>query len=343
MTKYAQIFCTVDDLIADAQSPGADEARMMSAVREASDFIQKDIGWFVPVTQTLKFKAPEGVNELFVPPLLAVTELINENVTLTADDYILKPDGGFWTNGPYSKIVADPDSLNLYTFCEYENGVQITGRWGKYERSIDTGTDVDETVKQTDSATTLKIADGGKVSPGMVLLIGSEQELVTGWGDPSASVTTVNGAIASTDRTITVANGALINVGEVIRIDFEQMKVRDKRTHQLSVIRDWNGTGATAHTTSTAVDVYRTVNVERGVNGTTAAEHLKDAAISRYVAPDDINGLAKQIATLLVNKAKSGYQGRVANQEIGVMFYNDAFPRFEIQRVKQSYMFKRVA
>jgi hypothetical protein len=345
MTKYAQIFCTINDIIEDTQSAGADETRMLSAIREASDFIQKAIGWFIPVTQTLKFKAPEEVTELFIPPLLAVTEIINDYATLTASDYILKPDNGFWANGPYGKIVADPNATNLYTFAEYENGIQITGRWGKYEFSGSTGAIVAEATQQTAGQATLAVDDGSRISPGMVLLIGDEQELVTGWSTPTASVTALNGDVAVTDQIITVDNASLINIGEIIRVGFEQMKVKDRNTstNKLSVLRQWNGTAQVAHTNNDAVDVYRTVDVERGMNGTIAAEHLKDVTVSRYFPPDDIVGLTKQIATLIINKAKSGYQGRVANADIGVMFYNDAFPRFEIERLKKSYMFKRVA
>jgi hypothetical protein len=121
------------------------------------------------------------------------------------------------------------------------------------------------------------------------------------------------------------------------------MKIVDIRTHQLAVIRGWNGTGRIAHLTSTAVDVYRTVTVERGVNGTTAAAHLNGVSMTRYVAPSDIQYLCKQIATLIANKAKSGYQGRTGNAELGVVFYHDAFPRQDIERIKALYNIRSFA
>lgn len=336
MTSYAQIFCTVADLIADAQAPGVDEARMYKAIREASDYLQKRIGWFVPVTQTLKFNG-RGRALLYVPPLLSVTSLVNEDTTLTASDYILKPDGGFWANGPHTQILVDPDATNLTCWVHEDDGIEITGAWGKYSLTAGTGATVADTTQQSASQTTLKVSDGAKLSPGMALLIGSEQELVTGWGDPTESVTLVNGAIAATDDTVTVDNGALINKGEMIRIDFEQMYVKDKRNHILSVVRGWNNTGRATHADNSAVDVYRTLTVERGVNGTTAAIHANGGAISRYMIPDDVNMLCKEIATLIVNKAKSGYQGRTGNNETGVVFYNDAFPRFDIEQVERNY------
>lgn len=341
MTTFAQYFCTVADLVADKQSPGIDEARMFQAIREASETISKEIGWFIPVTLTRLFDG-RGSKTLFVPPLLSISSILNDTTALTTADYILHPEGGFWANGPYVQLKVHPDATLLYSWCAQLSGVTITGRWGKYERSGPIGATVADATSQDASQLTLKVSDGGKVSPGMVLLIGSEQEAVTGWGDPTASVTTLNGAVGVSDDVITLANGALVNVGEVLRVDFEQMKVQDKRTHQCSVIRSWNGTGKVAHLTAAAVDVYRTASVERGVNGTTAAVHANGLAISRYFAPDDIQFLCKEIATLTASKALSGYQGRTGNAETGVVFFNDSFPKFDIDKIKSNYHIPRI-
>ena len=133
----------------------------------------------------------------------------------------------------------------------------------------------------------------------------------------------------------------LLNTGEIIRLDFEQMRIKDKRTHQCYVERGWNNTGQAAHITGTDVDVYRTVTVERAVNGTTAAAHLTNVAISRYLVPDDILFLTKQIATLMINKSRGGYAGKSGDGTTGQVFYHDVFPRFEIERVKENYQIGR--
>lgn len=339
MTVYAQYFCTVQDLINDAQSPIADEARLFQAIREACDYLQKEIGWFIPVISTRRFSGHDR-ECLIVPPLLAITSIVNDGDTLSASDYILKPDNGYWQNGPYGEIHIDPDSSLLLAWADYIDAVVIVGSWGLYLRSAVTGATVADTTEQSSSQTTLKVSNGGKVSPGMVLLVGSEQELVTGWDSPTTNVTTLNGNITANDEVITLTSGAAVNIGETIRIDLEQMKVRDIRNNSVLVTRGWNNTQRVAHTTSTQVDAYRTVTVDRAVNGTTAAAHANGLAISRYYAPDDVQYLAKQIATLIVQKAKSGYQGRTGNAETGVVMYHDAFPRFDIERVKNNYNLK---
>jgi hypothetical protein len=95
------------------------------------------------------------------------------------------------------------------------------------------------------------------------------------------------------------------------------------------------------HADNAAVDVYRTVTVERGVNGTDAATHALNTAISRYYVPDDVMMLTREIAMLSVNKALSGYQGRTGNADTGVVFYNDIFPRYDIETVKKNYHIPR--
>jgi hypothetical protein len=344
MINFAQLFCTVADLVADKDSPGLKETRMFQAIKDASDFVQKDVGWFVPATLT-RLLHGSGSSVLFVPPLLSVTSISNYAHTinptvLTTDDYLLRPDQGFWPRGPYTQIIFKPYARQR-TWAPYRNGVQIAGQWGMYDHSGATGATVQDTSGQNASQETLIVSDGGKVSPGMVLKIGDEQEAVTGWDAPTETVTALNGVISASDEVITVDDGSLINIDEVLRLTFEQMKVRDKRSNQLSVIRNWNGTGKVAHADDTPVDVYRTVQVERGVNGTDAAIHAKNTAISRYFVPDDILYLTKEIATLSANKALGGYQGRTGNQETGVVFYNDAFPQFDIEKVKSNYYIPR--
>ena len=339
MTTYAQLFCTVDDLVSDMEAPGGDVTRLFQAIRDASDYLQKEIGHFIPVTEAKKFN---GLGEpiLFTPPLLAITSLVNDGDTLVADtDYIASPTARHWNNGPYSWLEVGPDATQLSEWVDEANGVVITGRWGKYERSALLTCTVADTTQQSASQTTLKVSNGAEVSPGMVLKLGDEQELVTGYSDPTASVTTLNGAVAAADDEITVANSALVNVGEIIRADFEQMKVRDRNTttHKLSVWRGWNRTNRVAHLTAAAVDVYRPFTVERNVNGTTAAVHANGLAISRYFAPDDIQFLTREVATLMLNKAKGGYAGRSGNEQTGVTYYNDAFPKFDIERIKEKY------
>ena len=289
--QFAQSFCTVADLIADMNAPGIDEAGLLQRIREASDYLQKEIGWFIPVTMTRKFHG-HGREHLLVPPLLSVASIVNADITLLTTDYILHPDGRFWSNGPYGEILPDPDSsVHLSTWEDEEDGVEITGQWGLYDRSLATGATVQD-APQSAVQTSMQVTNGAQLSLGAVLLIESEQELVSGWATPIDSTANLDGAITASDDVLKLTDATQVHIGEVVRIDLEQLKILDihTTTKEASVVRGWNKTHAAAHLTSSDVYVYRTATVERGMNGTTAASHLQGTAISRYVVPDDVDG-----------------------------------------------------
>lgn len=333
-----QYFCNVNDLVSDQSKPGGDETRLLRAIKLASDYLAKRIGWFIPVTQTRNLEG-KGLPLLLVPPLIAITSISNDGTTLSAADYILRPELRFWANGPYTEIHVDPDATNLSYWCEELASVIIAGRWGMYEETEDTTTTVQDN-PQTNSQTTLVVANAAKVSLGDLLKVESEQQLVTGRGALS-SATTLAAACAITDDSLTLTNGALVNVGEILRIDVEQMYVRDINSNTAYITRGYNGTTRAAHSNGATVQVYRTFNIKRGVNGTTAAQHAQTTAISRYKTPEDINTLTREIAILGLNKANSAYQGRTGNEQLGVVFYNDIFPRFDLSAIEDEYNIPR--
>jgi hypothetical protein len=339
--QFAQILCTINDLLSDPQPPAGDVTILFREIQAASRTIQQEIGEFIPVSETRKFAGSPAAARLFIPPLLGLTgSIINDETTLAAADYILTPRERHWRNGPYSEIDVAPDASNLSAWSDELEGVQIPGRWGLYEETEATGATLG--AQQTDIATSLQVSDGAKLSPGAVLLIGSEQELITGYDTPVAAITTLNGTIDASQETIILTNGALVNIGEILRIGVEQIRILDISTHTLYVQRHWNKTLGAAHTTGAAVDVYRKFVVARAANGTTAAAHAVSAAISRYLVPADVLFLCKEIATLMLNKAGTGYSGKTGNEQLGTVYYNDAFPRYDLERIREHYSIKTV-
>ena len=329
-----QIFCSVSDILADMDS-GGDETRLYQSARDASRFLEEEIGWFIPVTQTIK-RFGNGRQYFYPrPPVLSISSITNDGTALVENtDYVFMRQ--MWTDGPYLGLDRLSDAPNFTSFCELDpDSVQITGTFGLFSRVQSTGATLAAAL--TDSAASLLVDNGAKVSPGMILKIENEQILVTGWGAPSEEVAYLNGALTASADQVTLDDATDLNTGEVLRIDFEQVKIRDKRADALALIRSWNGSGKVAHADETPVDVYRRVNIERAVNGTTAASHASGTAISRYVVPDDIKFLAVEIATLMYNKARSGYQGRIGKADLGEIMYNDAFPQYDIERIKNNY------
>jgi len=258
---------------------------------------------------------------LYVDPLLSISSVSNNSVTVT--DYDPFPVNRYWPNGPYTRLISESIDWDV---------VDIVGSWGKYSESVSVST---ETVTQLVGDTTLVVADGANITPGMVLLVGSEQELTTGWGSTSAAVSQLNGAIDEAQEEIVVDNGAEFHEGEVIQLSTEDMFVRMIRANILVVARGWNGTTKASHLDNAAIAVCRTVNVTRGVNGTTAVAH-NTAALQRYLVPQDVNWLCREMAGLMHKKAQSGFAGRVGNAETGESFYYNEFPG-QIKEVARNY------
>jgi hypothetical protein len=314
----AQIYCTLDELIADLGLVG-NQPKLFDRIKSASTFIYRRLGQFIPVAETRDYQG-NGSTTQQVDFLLSATSVKNNGATIT--DFDLYPLNGYWQNGPHTRIEADVASWDV---------VEVAGAWGKYLESVSIG----ETVTQLIGATTLTVANGANVSPGMVLLLDAEQELVDGWDAATAATSLLNGAIDEADEEITVDNGAEFHEGEVIQISTEDCFVRMVRGNILVVGRGWNGTTKAIHADDSPLKVYRTVKVTRAVNGTSAAAH-SNAAAARYIPPDDVNWLCRMMAGLAHKKAQSGFSGRVGNAETGESFYYNEFPS-QIKDVKKNY------
>lgn len=334
MTNFRYAYCTAQDLMNDLGLNGSGENFLTRFIEPATQYLVQEIGQFIPTSEIRTFPG-SGKKILFVAPVLSISKVMNDEIELVATDYLMEPNGRMWQNGPFVRLNCDLDESTAGLWIPEADAIAITGTWGLYDKSITTGTSLG--VDQLIGDTSLEVAHGGLISQGMVLLIGTEMQFVSALGDPSAAITTLGAGCNSSDETLTVASSTGLNIGEIIRVDFERMKITDKRTGQIQVTRGWDNTTKTIHTTAAGVDVYRTYTVERGVNGTAAAAHSSAAEIDRYAVPADINYLCRQIAALMLRKSQTGYAGRAGSPETGETFYNHEFPRDVIARIKANY------
>lgn len=333
-------YCTVKEMLEDIERAGVKAWKEPGAFRwieAASQFIDERLGNFIPVTETRYFDGL-GKPDLFVDPLLAITTLTQDTTTIASTQFVLYPRRRHWADGPYTRLTVDPDAVSLSVWTCERDVIALAGRWGMYERTVALAAIV---ASQTDSATSLVVDRADAISPGAMLLIGTEQEQVTATGDPTDSTANTAEAVDASEEEIDLTDASLIYAGEVIRIDFEQMLVLDKLSNTALVARGYNGTKRATHTTAADVYVYRTFTVERGVNGTTAAAHT-DAAISRYVAPADVAYLCRQIAALMLKKAEGGFAGKVGNAELGEVFYTAEFPGGPLKDIERNYRIVRL-
>ena len=320
-------------MIGDLQLLGVkSEPAVLDYIATASEWIDENLGCFIPVLAARNFVG-KGIVDLIVDPVLSVTGVKENAVAVASGLYWLMPLGGFWENGPCNNLMVAPEVGKSCWTRDYL--IEVTGLWGKYNHSVLTGTDLDGALTATDGA--IKVDDGSAISPAMNLLIGTEQLLVTASGAFTDSLTDLNGAIDASVESITVDDGMKIHVGEIFKIGFEQFKALDIVTNSILVARGWNNTARATHADEDNLYALRTFAVERGVNGTTAAIQADEAPISKYLAPQPINWLCRQMAALMVKKAESGFSGRIGNDSTGETFYISEFPKTTIEEIAASF------
>jgi hypothetical protein len=348
-----QMYCTLAELEADLHLNGSEgEAFVLEKIQEASDYLQKEIGWFLPVIQTRRlsgrYKFPTDTRALeyftdqkfFTDALLSINTISSDGTTLTADtDYLLMPDERHWANGPYSYLSIPISGGKIQRWSISPAGVVINGVWGKYNDVKALSASLAS--KQELGDATISASNGAQLSPGMDLVVEDEQEYVEATGDATAAVTTLAKDLDATGEILTLADGTKVNKGEIIRVTFEQMRIADINGNLCQVQRGWNRTSRVEHNAGDAIDVYRTFNVTRGINGTTAVEHDMPGegslTINRQMVPSDINGLCKIIAGNWLKFAQSGYQGKVGDQVTGQIMYQAAIPTTDLDRIRALY------
>lgn len=160
-----RLYASVAEVIADLRpESGGDEAAILKSIRFASEFIEHrpKLGQFIPSLETKRLDG-NGEDEIYIPPILQVTSITVDGVAYAVTDYILYPRNKHWENGPYSRIIHDPDSEKT-TWDALVDAVVIEGKWGKYDLSEDTGATV-QNDPQAIGDLTLVTADGSKLSP----------------------------------------------------------------------------------------------------------------------------------------------------------------------------------
>lgn len=171
--------------------------------------------FFFSELKTLTFDG-KGETFLVVPDLISVTSLkLDENrdrvyeTTLAATDfYLMRPRHERpYDAVPKTRIVLDTQNGDFALFQWQEKLILLEAEWGFGNDTEDTGQTVQDTTEQDATQKTLLVTDGSALSVGMTLLLGTEQEYVSGVEGPTATVARgVNGTTAAVHT-----NGATIN------------------------------------------------------------------------------------------------------------------------------------
>ncbi len=290
---------------ADVQFTAYQKQTLTRIIEAASRGIERRMHRrFYPKTETRTFKNPRVSN-----PLRTATS-------------------GFWLNADLQTISAATQEgtaltvggLELYP-VEYgppyswlgTTGVDITvtGTW-TYSADTTPAGALNGALSDT-TGTAPVVTNSAAVGIGDLILIGTEQMVVTDklMVDTTVDTTTTLTADMS-DVTVAVADGTLFFVGETLLLESERMLIVDIATNNLIVKRAFDGTVLAAHTTP-SIFAPRTLTVERGAVGSTAATHLDAATISRNVPPGPIINLCIAEALNTLEQESSAYARTVGS------------------------------
>jgi hypothetical protein len=242
--------------------------------------------------------------------LISVTTLTAGGTVIASGDYFLEPVN---SGPPYTYIEIDLDSSASFTNSgTSQRAISIVGTWGINDDQVTAGA-LAEALDSSETA--VDVTNASLVGVGDVLLVDSERMLVTGRSTISTGVNLGTALTAvKSNQTIAGISGGFF-VGETLLIGSERMKITENNGTDLTVIRAYDGTTLAAHSIGAGLFAYRTLTVERGALGSTAATHSTATAITKWDVPDLVSDLCKATAITRIEQEWSAYGARVYSDE----------------------------
>jgi hypothetical protein len=287
--------------------------RAIAAASESIDNLTRRR--FYPQIATRYFDWPDTQNAttwrlwLNQHELISITTLTAGGETIAASDYFLYPTDG----PPYTRLEIDLSSTASFGGGDtHQRDVAITGVFGYSADEAAAGA-LAEALDASETA--VDITDSALIGIGQLIKVDSERMQVTGKSMLTTGQT-LQTAMTADDANVTcvVSNGAAFAAGETILLDAERMLIEDIAGNSLIVKRAFDGSVLAAHTGST-IYAPRTLTVERGVLGTTAATHTTSTAITKHVVPSLVRDLCIAEALNTVQQESTGYARQIGKGE----------------------------
>lgn len=293
-----------------ARNAGQIDRALESASRDVEQLCHRKT--FAPTTATKHFDYP---GPQYARPwrlwldgnsLISVTTLTSGGVTIAASDYFLEPNA---YGPPYDRLEIDLDSSASFSSGDtHQRAISITGLWG-YSNDETTAGIVTEALDASETGVDVDGTAAALLGVGSVIRVDSERMTVTGrtMADTGQNLGGAGLTASAASVTVAVSDGAAYAMDEVILIESERMLIVDIAGNNLTVKRAWDGSVLAAH--SAGVDVYalRTLTVQRGALGTTAATHSSSAPVLRWDPPGPVRDLTIAEAVAQVTNELSGY------------------------------------
>lgn len=152
-----------------------------------------------------------------------------------------------------------------------------------------------------------------EIGVGSLLLVGTERMWVMGRSMVTTGQTLLTPMDAQQSSTaVVVTTGSAFTEDEVIMLGNEKMRVDEITGNTLRVARKWDGTALSSHNGET-IYAARSLLVERGSAGTTAASHNSGDVVSVFRPPDLINKYNIAYAVVGILDESSGYTRTVGS------------------------------
>jgi hypothetical protein len=262
---------------------------------------------FYPQVATLTFDWPNEQHAaswrlwLDDHELISLTSLTSGGTTIPSP--LLRPDWG----PPFAYVELDRSAVGGFTAGPTpQRSITMVGVWG-YD--LNEATSGALSASCTSSAATIAVTDSSIVGPGSLLRVGTERLICTGAAVSTTGLTVSSGATTAANSDVTLtASGAGIVAGEIIMVDSERMLAVDVVGAVVTVKRAWDGSVLAAHTGGTTINALRTLSVDRGSLGTTAAAHGSADPVLRHVFPPDITNFTVDLSLASMGLQKGGSQ-----------------------------------
>ncbi len=262
------------------------DSLLASATRSVNSLLVRPFGMW-PTVATYSFDFPSRPSSrswrlwLAERTLISLTSATSAGNSVTLLPYPL-------AGPPYTSLELDRAGSGVLGGGDSSQGdVQVTGVWGYRNDEAAAGA-LTAGVNASVTALPVSAATAAAADVGDLLRVGAERVIVTGrtWVATGETVPVAGLAARNNDTSLAVASGAGFAPGETLLIGGERVIVQDVAGNTLLISRA-AGTQLEAHASGAAIYASRSLEVERGALGTTAATHLNGDAVMRWL-PDPL-------------------------------------------------------
>lgn len=277
---------------------GAEAAERLTLRKFVPTIATRTLDWLPELDTSMTWRLWLGENELAGPP----TAVVSGGETLDLATVFPRPD----TGPPFDHLELDRSSASAWTSgATQQRAISVAGPFASCP--------IDDVAASTlaaginSSVTACTIGASWEIGVGSLLLCGTERMWVTG----RSMVTTGQTLLVPMDNqqsstSVAVTTGSAFTEDEVILLGSEKMLVEEITGNTLIVKRKWDGTALAAHNGET-IYAPRSLTVERGALGTTAATHNSADAVLVYRPPALVNQYNIAYAECAFLDESSGY------------------------------------